>query len=334
MKKASNFDKLVNMGVYTILGGLISACGNGNAGQAYYSASLNTYYQIITESSSNGSTPLSITINTSGNTPITASLTTSTANIYNFTTADGKGIVILKNGLLGYAYVANNAYTFNTVDFATQNAKSTIVPDGIYVTFCDQANLSPCLITISGNSIAITEYNKSNQGRTVSLCPSNSTLIKTTGFANPNLYTFQCGTNGSASNAGDWHLMPFTINGITGFMINEYTPTGPYKSTYNITNEIAFPQSSIAPNGNYSYLAPRLASNSNFLASVTNGYLTNSAIGCSSQSCILKPGGFIIESTPISQAGFMHFTAGTINYNFTGNTYMNIFMDSNSGFYF
>lgn len=308
---------------------VLNGCGNGNAvnntATSYYSASNDTYYQL--ESSVNNNIESFVLNMVTNSRPITAiPLTRSNPNHYTFIALGGNGSVALSNGNLGISF---NATSNNWIDFATQNTASTQIPSGMYTTICDRTNISPCVINIKNNQITISEYSIS--GVATRLC-TNVTISNVNNNINPFISSFVCGVGGGAK-SGVWNIMPIAINSITALMISEYNPT--INANDDTTDEIAFPQSSIAilPSGTYNYLYANLnGTNGISTARFSNSSILNSTIGsCAGAACAIIQGKFY----NFTMSGFNYFNVnGFNNYNFVGDNLMNIYQDSYIGFYF
>ncbi|MCE3268065.1 MAG: hypothetical protein K0R49_317 [Burkholderiales bacterium] len=316
---------------------LLISCGDGNTNNSttnYYSASPNSYYQIITESQ-NGVESLALSITTStGNILDNVPLTITGLNTYSFgdsTTGDSNGTLILKNNQMAISVKSGTNTSF--ADFAIESMTNTTIPDGTYNTVCDQNNISACTVVVNNNQISITEY--SVAGTPTNLC-QNQTLQQTSGTQNPYLGSFSCGVQGGTNN-GAWYVMPITANGVTGIMISEYNPSS--TANTSITNEIAFPQAAFTPNGTYNYVYNGISSNSGLTtASFSTAGLVNTVVGsCSGAACALIEGQYAgsIGMQGNTMTGFDYYNInGSINYNLVGSSVMNIFVDSFSGIYF
>jgi hypothetical protein len=257
-------------------------------------------------------------------------LTSLGGGLYSFTTIynneSATGTILIKNANFGFTISAPGGGSYD--DFATQNVvANTSISTGTYVTLCDQSNLSPCVITINNNQISINEYSPS--GSATNLC-TNQNLTAQPNSQNPNAFYFTCAISGG-SMSGTWYATPFISNATSGFMLSEYNPN---QNSSNLagTNEIAFPQSTISPNGgfNYVYNSGSQAGISTTTFSINT--IINSTIGtCSGAACALTLGAFY----NYVMSGFGYFNvAGTANYNLVGNDNMAMYEDSYQGFYF
>lgn len=312
----------------------LCACGNSTtSGTTYYSAGNDYNYQLSFTESNN--IPQTITINVSGSSGVGMPLTQVSPNTYAFGSSQESALLYYNPAESAYLSVAYNGQgTVPYSDFATNTASSNL-PNGTFNTICDHSNLSPCQITINNNQISITEYTP--QGQSVALCNS-STLSSASSSISPFLQTFICGTNGSTTNSGNWYLVPFTVNGVSGLMINEYNSSS--LAADDTTDEIAFPAgSSINPNGSYGYIYNVIQSGQSAVnsagvstASLTPTTINNNITGCN--NCLLQQNSYYQQ--PLT--GFDYYTTNNsqsfgTTYNVIGNDSMNLYMDSFTGFY-
>ncbi len=325
------FMRKLNRILLVLTGAVVVACGSGqtNTGTNYYSAAYDTYYQ-IESSLVNNQESYFLNIISTGNQTNKIPLTLQSNGIFTFNTnlqnQSTTGYVLATNGNLGIAF---NSTSGSYYDFASTFVNSNQLPSGSYVTVCDQNNLSACTITVNGNLISITEYNQS--GSATALCANSKISKVSSSNINPYLYSFGCGVDGGSA-SGTWYIAPLTINGVTGFMINEYNNV--INASDDGTDEIAFPQGSINPQGNYFYVANGILTGSASIGTAifSGNTLNNPTVGnCSGAPCAIVPGYFY--NYPMS--GFSYYSVNnTVNYNLVGNDTMGLYQDSYEGIYY
>lgn len=334
--------KLTLILLSTIISVSLVACGAGsttNATNTYYSASSNYNYQLVFSESSG--TPNGLIIQTIGSVGQPMTLSSTANNIYSFNAGTYNGLLYFnpsESAVIGISVTGTGITPYN--DFAT-NSVSTTLPNGTFNTICDLSNLSPCQISINGNSISISEFNQ--QGQATALC-QDSTINTTPSSTNPALFSFVCGSSGSQQNAGTWYLTPFTLNGVTALMVSQFINNT--VGTDNGTDFIAFPQgSSLTPTGNLGYVYSALQSSLGYSSGIStasftnvgnNYFITNATVGtCTGSGCALTLNSYY----NYSQNGYAWFqvynsqSSSNINYNIVGNSTMGIYMDSYTGFY-
>lgn len=321
---------------------LIVACGAGEttSDNKYYSASNSTYYAIESGVNNQGESQLYISMVTQTSVwqaPLESVLSSvSGTNSYTYNQNGVSGTVTLRGGILGVSYTSTSE---NWINFAS--VESHIVnniPNGNYNLICDQANLSPCNMvistdSISGNQIAsVTEF--ANDGTPTVLC-RNAQIIQTgqRNPINPYLYSFAC-SNAGGSSSGTWNIVPFTQHGVTGFMVAENN----YSSniTDDSTDDIAFPVASISPKNDYNYLYNG-GMNSAGVGISTARFLDGALLNNATSGCLTC--GITLNQYYQNQiaTGFSWYSSSNLfgaNYNLTGNDTMKIYQDSFFGFYF
>ncbi len=328
-----------NILVVSLFASLMVGCGAGdssNDSTDYYSASSTSYYQIESQTNDGESTTYSLNIVTNTGNTVTGLPLTPTSNGYSFTgTIDGQqatGTIVISAGQMG---IAINSSSGSSADFATINSNTNAIPDGTYTTVCDQNNLSACTMVINNGQITVTEFNVS--GSPTTLCANQNLVQASSGALNPYLHSFSCGVQGGSS-TGPWYIMPLLVNFTTGIMVSEYNAS--LDANDNITDEIAFPQASFSPNGNYNYVYNGNTSGLSGIstATISNNSVTNTIVGtCSGAACALIEGQYSggVGMPGNVMTGFDYYSVNsTANYNMVGNTTMNIFVDSYVGIYY
>ncbi len=318
--------------------GLIVACGAGDTtnGNTYYSASNTSHYVIESGINPQNESQLYLSMITRTSTwqvpltPVTTSV--SGTNSYTYNQNNTFVTVTLREGIFGISYKST---TENWIDIASiESHVASSIPNGSYNLLCDQANLSPCTMVVesdalTGNQVvSVTEFN--SYGNPNVLC-DGSPIIQV-GQSNPintYLYSFTC-SNAGGTSSGTWDVLPFTKHGRTALMVAENN----YSSniTDDSTDEIAFSQNGISPNGNYNYLYNQSGGVGVTVASFTGGALLNNSIsGCS--ACGLTLNQYYNANAATGFAWYSSSSLFGANYNVTGDDIIKMYQDSVMGFY-